>query len=46
MYIILSRNGYDFASDGPDYVVLHHGIVIYRDMHKLRCEAEWRRLAA
>jgi hypothetical protein len=44
MYVILSRNGYTFASQGMDYVVLKGDEVVFKDMNKVVVEREFMRL--
>ncbi len=43
MYVILTRSGYTFAADGPDYVVVFEGNVVFRSMNKAKAEAEFMR---
>ncbi len=46
MYVILTRNGWTFASQGCDYVVVSPmGEVVVRDMHKLSVQDEFMALS-
>lgn len=45
MYVILARNGYTFASDGSDYVILCDGQEILRHMNKRYVEQEFMRIS-
>jgi hypothetical protein len=46
VYVILQRNGYQFGSQGCDYVIVKNDEVIYRDMHKPRTEKKFKELSA
>lgn len=45
MYVILSRNGYEFAADGMDYVIVHNGEVVFRNMNKTLVEKKFMELS-
>lgn len=44
MYVILSRKGYDFGSEGMDYVIKYQGKTIMQDMNKTLVEREFFKL--
>ena len=46
MYIILQRNGWQFATQGCDYVVVNPaGAIVVRDMNKRVVEAQFMQLS-
>ena len=44
-YVILSRNGYEFAAEGVEYAVYHNGKLMFLNMNKKRLEDFFMRVS-